>query len=69
MSPLLLTPQEVAERLAISKSFVYQLIEEGEIQAVRIKRRVRVEEAELGRFISERRTPRRRIVLAPRRSA
>lgn len=53
----MLTPSDVAERLAVAQSTVYRLISEGELRGVRVaKGSIRVEPAELERFMRARRT-------------
>ena len=53
MSGKLLKAGEVAQRLGISRSFVYQLMKTGEILTVHIGRNRRVKHSDLERFISE----------------
>lgn len=44
----------VAERLTLSRSKTYELIQSGELRAIRVGRARRVPEAELERFIAMR---------------
>ncbi len=53
----LLTPLEVAQRLSISKSKVYQLLQKGVIPVVRIGRSTRVDPIDLSVFIDRCKTP------------
>lgn len=53
MSRNLLTANEVAERLSISKSQAYNLIDQGDIRKVQIRGSVRVKEEDLEQFIEE----------------
>ena len=63
----LLTPAQVAERLTISRSMVYQLKDAGEIPHVLIGSRVRFQPADVERYITDnRREPKLRLA---RRSA
>jgi len=48
---LLLKPKEVADKLNISRSLVYQLIQSGDIPVVRIKSTVRIKSSDLETFI------------------
>jgi len=48
---VLLKPKEVANRLNISRSLVYQLIQSGDIPVVRIKSTVRIKSSDLETFI------------------
>lgn len=50
----LLRIPEAAQRLALSRSKLYELIYRGEIRTVRIGRAVRIAESELDRFIRDR---------------
>jgi len=59
--PTLLTAEEIASRLAVSKSYVYQLMQCGELQTVRLGRAVRVRPDDLERFIIENLTGQRRL--------
>ena len=56
MATQLLDMKDVSERLRLAESTVRQLVREGKLQAVRIGRRLVVEEAALVQFISTRRT-------------
>lgn len=47
----LLRLEEIAERLAVSRSMAWKLIAHGEIRAVRIGRAVRVRPADLDAYI------------------
>jgi excisionase family DNA binding protein len=47
----LLTIPEVADRLAVSRAFVYELVAAGEIPAVSIGRARRVPESELDGYV------------------
>jgi len=49
----LLTGDEIAEILNVSRSFAYQLMRTGEIPTVHIGRSVRVRQQDLERFIEE----------------
>jgi len=48
---MLLKPKEVADKLNISRSLVYQLIQSGDIPVVRIKSTVRIKSSDLETFI------------------
>ncbi len=48
--------REVAQRLTLAESTVRTLVKHGKLQAVRIGRRLAVEESTLQEFIAERRT-------------
>ena len=48
-----MTANEVAERLSISKSQAYNLIEQGDIPKVQIRSSVRVKEEDLEQYIKE----------------
>jgi excisionase family DNA binding protein len=52
-SATLLKPQDVAQRLKISRAMAYRLITLGELPSVRIGRIVRVREADLDEFIQK----------------
>jgi excisionase family DNA binding protein len=49
--PRLLTPDDCAKTLAVSRSMIYALLKRGDIRAVYIGRLPRVEPAELERYI------------------
>ncbi len=49
----LLSPQEFADRLSISRWTVYAWIQEGKIAAIKLGRLVRIPESELERIIKE----------------
>jgi len=49
----LLTPADVAQRLSMSRSFVYQEIKHSRLRAIFIGRMPRIEPAELERYIAE----------------
>ena len=49
----LLTPQEFAQRLSISRWTAYAWISEGRIQSVKIGRLVRIPESEVERIVQE----------------
>jgi excisionase family DNA binding protein len=49
---------EVAQRLRLSKMTVYRLINDGELQAVRVGRSFRIDVAELDAYVQEHRTRR-----------
>ena len=53
-SDTLLKPSDVARRLNISRSLVYQLIRTGDIPVVRIKSTVRIKSSDLSNFIEQR---------------
>ena len=54
--PLALTPREVADRLGVSRSFIYEEIARGHLPHVRLGvRRIVIELAELDRFLALRR--------------
>jgi excisionase family DNA binding protein len=55
-SPLL-KALDVAKRLNISRSLAYQLMESGEIPTIRIRKLVRVYEADLQNYILKSRAP------------
>jgi len=48
-----LTPDEVATRLKISKKTVFRLIESGRLRAIRITRAIRIPEDAVQEFIGE----------------
>lgn len=54
--PDLLTVEEVADRLKVSKMTVYRLIESRELPALRIGRSYRVAATDLDAFLSRSRT-------------
>ncbi|HEY7117506.1 MAG TPA: helix-turn-helix domain-containing protein [Tepidisphaeraceae bacterium] len=54
--PQLIRPREVSMRLGLSRAMTYRLIESGELKSIRIGKSIRVDVAELTRFIDERRT-------------
>ena len=54
MHDRLLTAREVAERLNISRSYVYYLVSIGELPSIRIRRAIRVQPRALEKFIAER---------------
>ena len=49
----LLSPQEFANRLSISRWTVYAWIQEGKIRSVKIGRLVRIPESEVDRIVQE----------------
>lgn len=51
MDKILLKPAEVAERLRIGRSLVYELITQGEIPSIRLGRCIRVPVAALNEWI------------------
>ena len=51
--PALLKPQEIAQRLNISRAMAYKLLNTGELPTVRIGRIVRVREADLEAYIQK----------------
>jgi excisionase family DNA binding protein len=53
VDPWVLTPEEVAEVLRLSRSTAYHLIEAGELPSVRIGRLRRVRKADLERWMEE----------------
>lgn len=61
MSDLLLTVDEVAERLRISRDYAYRLVAKGEFRLTRVGRRRLVSESALQEFIDSKTD-------APRRS-
>jgi excisionase family DNA binding protein len=54
METLLLTPSEVAEALALSKTKIYELLSEGTIPSLRIGGSIRVPRETLREWISRR---------------
>lgn len=52
--PWLLTPQEAAQKLRISRSKIYELISKGDIQAVHIGRCRRIDAAHLREWLQKR---------------
>ena len=52
----LLKADDVAERLNISRSLAYRLMQHGEINTIKINSLVRVSEVDLNRFIQKNRT-------------
>ncbi|HEY7119681.1 MAG TPA: helix-turn-helix domain-containing protein [Tepidisphaeraceae bacterium] len=54
--PQLLRPREVSQRLGLSRAMTYRLIESGELKAIRIGKSIRVDVAEVARFVNERRS-------------
>lgn len=61
MSPDLLKPADVAQRLSVSRSTVYDLLARGEIRAVRVRSAVRIEPAEIARYLESLRRERDRL--------
>ena len=53
----LLKVEDVAERLAVQKGYVYDLIRRGELPSVRFGKNVRVEQETLSKWIAQRREP------------
>jgi excisionase family DNA binding protein len=51
----LMTPAQVAERLAVSRSLVYSLVRQGALAAVYVGRLPRIVEAELEDYIARQR--------------
>ncbi len=51
---MLMRVSEVAQELRLARSFVYELIQSGQLPAVRIGRSVRVPRAELEAWVRER---------------
>jgi putative molybdopterin biosynthesis protein len=51
----LLKAAEVAERLAMPRSEIYKLVDRGELQAIRIGRRLRFDPISVSEFIETRR--------------
>ncbi len=52
--PMLMRVSEVAHELRLARSFVYELIQSGQLPVVRIGRSVRVPRAELEAWVQER---------------
>ncbi len=52
--PMLMRVSEVAHELRLARSFVYELIQSGQLPAVRIGRSIRVPRAELEAWVHER---------------
>ncbi|CAJ60387.1 MULTISPECIES: helix-turn-helix domain-containing protein [Frankia] len=52
MTKLLLTPTEAAELLGVSRSTVYELMNSGDIESVRIGRARRIPSAALHAFVT-----------------
>lgn len=52
--PMLMRVSEVTHELQLARSFVYELIQSGQLPAVRIGRSVRVPRAELEAWVQER---------------
>lgn len=52
--PILMRVSEVAQELRLARSFVYALIQSGQLPAVRIGRSIRVPRAELETWVRER---------------
>jgi excisionase family DNA binding protein len=50
----LLSPEQVAERLGIGRTFIYKLLAEKQIPSFTIGKLRRVREADLDRYIQER---------------
>lgn len=53
LDPWVLTPEQVAEVLSLSRSTAYHLIETGELPSVRIGRLRRVRKVDLERWVEE----------------
>lgn len=51
--PALLKPQDIAQRLNISRAMAYKLLATGELPTVRMGRIVRVREADLEAYIQK----------------
>jgi excisionase family DNA binding protein len=51
--PLVLEVRDVAQRLHLSRSFVYALIAAGELPSIRLGRRVLVPAARLDEFVNQ----------------
>ena len=49
----LLSPQQFADKIAVSRWTIYAWIQEGRIEAIKLGRLVRIPEAELERIIEE----------------
>ena len=60
----LITPQEVAEMLSVSRSTVYALVQRGELPAVRSRRGFRVPAAAVQEWVRRRRAE--NVPLGPR---
>ena len=54
-TPLALRPRDIAEQTGYSKAFVYRLIADGDLPAVRVGRSVRVMHADLVAFLESHR--------------
>ncbi|KXO93745.1 hypothetical protein AXK58_14330 [Tsukamurella tyrosinosolvens] len=54
---VMLTAQEVAERLHLSKGHVYSLVRQGEVASVKIGRRVLISEDALEEFLDRSTSP------------
>ena len=54
---VLYTPEEVAQKLKLSKYTIYEMIKRGEIQAHRIGRSLRVTDSQLDTYLSQSRKP------------
>jgi excisionase family DNA binding protein len=53
VSVILLKPQDVAQRLKISRAMAYKLLTRGDLPSVKIGRIVRVREADLEAYIQK----------------
>ena len=62
MEPLLLTPDEAAEVLRISKSYLYDLKSRGEISFIKIGTNLRFRRIDLENFVEERAKESRQIL-------
>lgn len=51
MEPLMLTPEEVAEALRVSRSRVFQLIGSGQLASVKLGRARRIPKAAVSEFV------------------
>lgn len=52
----MLTIEQVAEKLSVSKMSIYRLIKTGELQAFKFRKQIiRIEEKDLDEFLEERR--------------
>ena len=52
-----LTPDDVAKRLGVTRNFIYQLIQTGQLPAIRLSRKAyRISEQDLSTYINERLT-------------
>jgi excisionase family DNA binding protein len=49
---VLLTPEEAAQRLALSRTTIYELIRTGELRSVKVGRARRIPVAALGEFVN-----------------